>query len=61
MRMPVAVELSLKSGVPFFSCGCPSSRRATRMRQARCAARKRPPVSASAAEDMTFVSVLHIM
>ena len=31
------------------------------MGQARCAARKRPPVSASAAEDITFLSVLHII
>ena len=31
------------------------------MGQARCVAMKIPPVSASAAEDMTFLMVLHMM
>ena len=60
LRMPVAVELSLNRGVPFFGWGWPSSSRVTRMGQARWAARKRPPVSASAAEAMTFLIVLHM-
>ena len=56
--MPVAVELSLKMGVPCGGCGWPSSARATLMGHAFWAARKMPPVSASAAELKTFLRVL---
>ena len=58
MRIPVAVELSLITGVPWGGCGWPSSARATLMGQAFWAARKMPPVSASAAELTTFLRVL---
>ena len=59
-KIPVAVELSLYIGVPLGGCGWPSSMRAVRMGQARWVAMKIPPVSASAADAMTFLMVLHI-
>ena len=55
--MPAAVELSVLIGVG--GCGNPISARQVRMGTATCPLWKRAPSSASAADAMTFRSVLH--
>ena len=57
-KMPVAVELSLNTGVPWEGCGWSSSARATLRGNAFWEARKIPPVSASAVELTTFLRAL---
>ena len=53
VSMPWAVELSVLKGLPSGGCGCPSSIAAMRIGQAALPPMYIPPVSASAADDMT--------
>ena len=61
VSMPWAVLLSVLKGVPFLGCGCPSSIHEMRTGQLCLAPRYNMPVSASDAEETTFLIVWKIM